>query len=723
MKKNNLVLTLILLFILLNVSQLISIENIGQIGDSFLNAGYCREHIIIDNIAYVGCQYGLMILDISDHNYPTLIGSFRTQNLVYSLAIHNNYAILACGSDGVLVIDISDSHNPTFITDFDLGNQNWDARKIKIQSNYAFVCGSLNNANLYIIDISNILNPETIVYDDSDYYFDFVVEGDYIYAVHHELYVIDITQINNPTLINSLDCCHWFPSIELQNGIAYIIDDDNGALKIVDISNPNDLILLCVFDDFQANPSNIIIDDDLAYTIGSGLAVININDPANPLLIQEIDYSGNCISKQENNLIISKSSHNYISYNGIGIIDIEDINNVNIVSEFKTCVANKFFINYNYAYVANGFRGLTILDVSNPYNPTSISNFYTICKAIDVVVESDIAYVAVADSCLQIIDVSNPYHPFLLSHCPYPNPSWSQTALNIDKYQDYIYIGGNFSWEMIVIDVSDPSNPIVVNQQDVNDFCYDIDIFEDHLYLAGYWGGLQIFDLVNPVFPNEVGEYPLDLALCVKATEGKAFIGDPYSSLRIFDTSNISNPILAETYSIEDVEDMFCSNDTLFVASDTGLHLYNVSDPYNSYEIMTLEGQYPKGVACQNDYIFSTENFEFKIYGDTTLVSVDDNLIVDNPNKYNLLNYPNPFNPITTISFSTQENSKINLSIYNIKGQKIKTLIDDEIDKGNHSISWNGEDENNKSVSSGVYFYKINVNNETKIVNKSLLLK
>ena len=86
-------------------------------------------------------------------------------------------------------------------------------------------------------------------------------------------------------------------------------------------------------------------------------------------------------------------------------------------------------------------------------------------------------------------------------------------------------------------------------------------------------------------------------------------------------------------------------------------------------------------------------------------------------------NYPNPFNPTTQIDFSIQDDSNIDLSIYNIKGQKIKTLTHDEFATGSHSIIWNGEDEIGRPVSSGVYLYKLNVNGKTVAVKKCLLLK
>ncbi|MCK4654018.1 MAG: T9SS type A sorting domain-containing protein [Candidatus Cloacimonetes bacterium] len=100
-----------------------------------------------------------------------------------------------------------------------------------------------------------------------------------------------------------------------------------------------------------------------------------------------------------------------------------------------------------------------------------------------------------------------------------------------------------------------------------------------------------------------------------------------------------------------------------------------------------------------------------------------ENEIIQNKD-ISLRNYPNPFNPTTTISFSvTQTSSFVTLEIYNIKGQKVKTLVNEVLPAGEHSVGWDGKDENNKPVSSGVYFYKLKVNDKTIDTKKCLLLK
>ncbi len=89
---------------------------------------------------------------------------------------------------------------------------------------------------------------------------------------------------------------------------------------------------------------------------------------------------------------------------------------------------------------------------------------------------------------------------------------------------------------------------------------------------------------------------------------------------------------------------------------------------------------------------------------------------------YYLSNYPNPFNPTTTISFSIHEKSKVNLIVYNIKGQKVKTLLDCYMNPGHSEMIWNGKDDNGKPVGSGVYFYQLQTPSKS-YVRKCMFLK
>jgi len=85
-------------------------------------------------------------------------------------------------------------------------------------------------------------------------------------------------------------------------------------------------------------------------------------------------------------------------------------------------------------------------------------------------------------------------------------------------------------------------------------------------------------------------------------------------------------------------------------------------------------------------------------------------------------NYPNPFNPSTTIEFGIPADGKVKLSIYNLKGQKVKELLNSPLDRGYHKAVWNGKDKNNRSVSSGVYFVRLEAG-KTIQTRKIMLMK
>ena len=85
-------------------------------------------------------------------------------------------------------------------------------------------------------------------------------------------------------------------------------------------------------------------------------------------------------------------------------------------------------------------------------------------------------------------------------------------------------------------------------------------------------------------------------------------------------------------------------------------------------------------------------------------------------------NYPNPFNPITTIHYQLSQPGKVDLVIYNLKGQKIKNLVHIHQEAGMKSAQWDGKDDSGRAVSSGVYFYRLNAGKYDKTM-KMILMK
>lgn len=149
-------------------------------------------------------------------------------------------------------------------------------------------------------------------------------------------------------------------------------------------------------------------------------------------------------------------------------------------------------------------------------------------------------------------------------------------------------------------------------------------------------------------------------------------------------------------------------------------------------EVNTIELASVQGISFSNEVLSialdtgETETFELTDIIEITFgeyVSVQDmaNIISKIPIKF-LKNYPNPFNPSTKISFQLTEPGKTKVEIYNVKGQKVKTLLNENRNQGYHTIVWNGDDNNNNTVASGVYFYKVSLNGKENI-NKMIMVK
>ncbi len=85
-------------------------------------------------------------------------------------------------------------------------------------------------------------------------------------------------------------------------------------------------------------------------------------------------------------------------------------------------------------------------------------------------------------------------------------------------------------------------------------------------------------------------------------------------------------------------------------------------------------------------------------------------------------NYPNPFNPNTNIKFNLKQDSQVNLSIFNVKGQKVATLINQNMKSGVHTLNWDGKTTQGKASTSGIYFYQLQTNYDKRI-GKMMLIK
>jgi hypothetical protein len=85
-------------------------------------------------------------------------------------------------------------------------------------------------------------------------------------------------------------------------------------------------------------------------------------------------------------------------------------------------------------------------------------------------------------------------------------------------------------------------------------------------------------------------------------------------------------------------------------------------------------------------------------------------------------NYPNPFNPETNISFFTRNATRVTVTVYNVRGQLVRTLFEGISNTGLNTVTWRGDDDNGRRVSSGLYLYKVQ-SNEFVETEKMMLIK
>jgi len=160
-----------------------------------------------------------------------------------------------------------------------------------------------------------------------------------------------------------------------------------------------------------------------------------------------------------------------------------------------------------------------------------------------------------------------------------------------------------------------------------------------------------------------------------------------------------------------------------------------VDSPVNWINTNTSSGIISAGESENITLSISSANLEVGIYeayikietdfGQILYLPVCLEVISDIPpvEKYKLYqNYPNPFNPFTRIRFDLPESAYVKLQIFNLKGQLIKTLIKEDINAGEQVAYWDGKNDNGKSVSSGIYFYKLKAGNYQK-AKKMVLVK
>ncbi|HPR17233.1 MAG TPA: FlgD immunoglobulin-like domain containing protein, partial [Candidatus Cloacimonadota bacterium] len=460
-----------------------------------------------------------------------------------------------------------------------------------------------------------------------------------------------------------------------------IVTDRNDGIEIYDISDKYHPEYLTSYQVKTSSWVSFAVDDYIYIgTKYSYCSIVDVSDKTNPEYEANFDLYDHQFTSMvfQSNIAHVNSITNYTSQ--IQTVNLSSITHPIMRGGYCNATGKKeIIVDSNKSYVLCGGSGLYIYDLTSISNPELLSHLQPICFNYSLAVFDDIAYVATTDD-IKVIDCSTPTNPVIQNAF---NCGWDYVQ-KLYYYDDYIY--GVDRYEGIVF--------------------YNVQ-YNFYLYLSTLFelpGVMQLHFKDNFIY-------------AVRSND-----------LKIIDISDISNPVIVNTIDIP-TSKSFLINDKLFIFEPdwNRIHVYDVSDtqypqylgylPFN-YQVCDIQ-EFLQYTAIMTPY-----NGIFFFNGLWSLVNSDEFEVPSSLDNCNLSCYPNPFNPSTTITFNVPQTALFaTIEIYNIKGQKVRQLVSPQHSAGQHSVTWNGSDENNKPVSSGVYFYKLKVGDETKAVRKCLLLK
>lgn len=513
-------------------------------------------------------------LDVSNPKAPSTLAIYQSPSFfdwypyITSFKVQGNLLYLG-EQNQFIVMDISNSQNPSVLCN--VGNLGGGSiRALEIYGGLAYF--AMDNEGFKIINITNPTNPTTIIaqYNTFGHVYDLQVRGKFAYIADYEggLKIIDL-QKNELTgtpsisqlgkqLIVRISACEL-----LGNCLSYedfqLTIDSNLPQAIGNI--PDQSI-------FPGQTLDLVISNDVLFShadqhhLDLRLVVVNpLGSTINPWIYLGVTPSlvGE-VTAGEIQYIVVRTGYAYTALNnGFQIIDVQNPENPQVLSTYPTpdfCLDIK--LQDEFAYVAGASSGLLIFDVSNPSSPflTNIYNpsgEYLRGLFLEPQSSNNLAYLVWCcnPGKLEIINIPNPWFLQSLGQLTsgidilYMNPTTIQVQDGL-AYLGNRYIGTPPQNHTLIVDVSDPANPVAVSAYPLTDFISGIALQGNILYLAGASQGLLILNISNPFTPHLLGSIKLSgSAVAQIFIQGTlAFIADMNRGLVIIDVSEPTRPQL-----------------------------------------------------------------------------------------------------------------------------------------------------------------------------------
>ena len=388
--------------------------------------------------------------------------------------------------------------------------------------------------------------------------------------------------------------------------------------------------------------------------------------------------------------------------------------------------------------VNNGTSIIDITDAVNAVEVEFISSPTSTWK--DIKTYQNYAYVVTeAANEMQIIDLSNLPNSATLVNT-YTNFVTNPHNIYVDEQAGILYGAEdfNFGQSIRMISLADPVNPVELHA--FGSDCHDMFAQDGVLYVAeGVDGTIGIFDVSNtsivPPLVNRVSIPSPGYVHNVWVTEDNNYLMSTEETsgktVKMWDISNLNNVQLLDDYLGPNdlAHNAHIKGDYCYLSHyAAGLRIVNISDPSNIFEEEFYDtpsswGAWPffdSGKILISDVPGGLYVVFFPGAVVTTTGIDDDEAVAT---EFELkANYPNPFNPTTTIEYTLGSTSDVQLDIYNISGQKVKTLTNATQAAGSYRANWDGTDNNGNDVTSGAYIYSLSTESFQQ-TRKMMLIK
>ena len=230
------------------------------------------------------------------------------------------------------------------------------------------------------------------------------------------------------------------------------------------------------------------------------------------------------------------------------------------------------FVNGSYAYVADGFSGAVIVDISDQNNPSIVGSFETENYCFNIFAEGDLMFLANGDNGLQIVDISNPANPFEISSLDY-------TANNVFVVDNYMYLAHDYRG-ILIYDISTPANPLLTGMFTENTLGYDVWVEGNYAYL-GDSNGLIIIDISDKTNPVEKSSVQIRRSTQdIFFNGGIVYLASQANGLNVIDATNPESPALLSNFDTDGYsEGVWQSGDNAFVADGySGLKIITAAE-------------------------------------------------------------------------------------------------------------------------------------------------